>query len=262
MKKTTENEITTSRSETKAERDLRERIETLRTEFGDIGRNLVNKSACYFDNLAIEEIFKIHSKLFFKCANVILARQGKTFVLDDENRDVIKFLLYYFNYNEKALEIFPNCNLNKNILLCGKAGVGKTLLMDAFAMYLKETKNPRAFYSVSQTQMLNYYRSRNTIDKFTFNEDGARAFDGNPVNICLNDVGLKTQKFYGNDMQVLIDEFLYARYEIWTSQGKFAHITTNLDKQDINDLFNDKFGRLSDRFKMYNVIPMYGESRR
>jgi len=249
-------------SETKAERELREKVEALKTEFCNISRNLITRCAVYYDNLAIDEIFAQHRRLFVRCANVILSKQGRKFEIDDNNRDVIKFLLYYFNYCAKALEIFPNCDLNKNIFLFGKAGVGKTILMDAFALYLKETNNPRAFYSISQTQMLNYYKQHNTLDKFTFNEEGSKSFEGNPVNLCLNDLGLKTQKFYGIDMQMLIDEFLYARYEIWTSQGKFVHITTNLDKKDMMGVFNDNYNRLTDRLKMFNVIPLGGESRR
>ncbi len=249
--------------ETPKERELRERIETLKAEFYTISRNLIYRSTTYhYDDLSTNDIFNLHSKFFVRCANIVLSKQGRKFEIDDNNRSVIKFLLYYFNNCAKALEIFPNCDLNKCIFLLGKAGVGKTVLMDAFALYLKETKNPRAFFSTSQTQMLNYYRQHHTIDKFTFNEDNTKAFEGNPVNICLNDLGLKTQKFYGTDMQMLIDEFLYARYEIWAGQGKFVHITTNLDKKDISDLFKDNFERLTDRLKMFNVIPLCGESRR
>lgn len=264
--KSNENETTplspSEENAMRAEQEMKERIAALKREFDHISRTIVSRNATQYDDLHNEDIYQLHSRLVVKCANAVLAKQGRKFVIDDNNRDVLRFLLYYFNNCDKALEIFPQCDLNKCIFLFGKAGVGKTVIMDSFSLYLKETKNPRAFYSTSQTQMLNYYRQHNSIDKFTFNENNTKSFEGEPVNICLNDLGLKTQKFYGTDMQMLIEEFLYARYEIWTSQGKFVHITTNLDRQDITDLFKDNFERLTDRLKMFNVIPINGESRR
>lgn len=66
------------------------------------------------------------------------------------------------------------------------------------------------------------------------------------------------------DTGLLTDEFLHARNEIWTQYGKCAHLTTNLDDKALRKRFerNDGFGRLVDRFKTYNIIPMGGVSRR
>ena len=210
------------------------------------------------------EIYKLHSQLLVACANKILEKHGKQFVVDDNNKDVLRFLLYYFNDSPLYSTVFPkrNYTLDKNILLIGGVGVGKTLLMDAFALYLKKTENEHEFLVSSQTQMLNHFKQHNNIDRYTFNTAESRFFDGNPCNICLNDIGLKTQKYYGNDTELIIEEFLFSRYEIWEQQGKSTHLTTNLDKKDMQQLFDDEHGRLKDRLKMYNVIPMEGNSRR
>ena len=210
------------------------------------------------------EIYSLHSSLVLSCANFILSKQQKKFVVDDTNRDIIRFLMLYFNRSPLAMEVFPDrgYSLNKNILLVGSVGVGKTLLMDVFALYLSKISSRLAYKVVSQTQMLNHFKQHNNIDLFTFNTSERGTFDGNPFSLCLNDIGLKTQRFYGNDTETIIEEFLYARYEIWEQQGKFTHLTTNLDKQEIEELFYDKHGRLADRFKMFNVIPLKGNSRR
>lgn len=258
-----ERETTTSLSE-KLSNDLSAKLEELNECYNNINYRLNSNKTKAFDDLTNNDIYKIHANIFMMCANSILVQQGKKFVVDDTNRNIIRFLLYYFNNCGLAMKIFPNSDysLNKNILLVGDVGVGKTLIMDAFSLYLKETKNPRFFYSVSQTQLLNSYKLHNNIDKFIYNEEKSKNFEGEPMNLCLNDIGLQTTKYYGQDSQSVINELLYARYEIWATRGKFLHLTTNLDKNDIHQLFSDEFGRLNDRFKMYNVIPITGKSKR
>lgn len=218
-------------------------------------------------DLQDEGIYKAHAKLLLYIANnIVLARQRRQFVIDDDNRQVIRFLLYYFNGCSLAEEVFPSrgYKLHKNIMLQGGVGVGKTMLMQVFSEYLMRIRSPRFFYNLSVTQMVNYYTLHNNLDRFTFNEEENRGFQCTPVNICLNDIGIQDKTFFGMDTGLLTDEFLHARNEIWTQYGKCAHLTTNLDEKALRKRFerNDGFGRLIDRFKTYNIIPMGGTSRR
>lgn len=218
-------------------------------------------------DLQDEGTYKAHAKLLLYIANnVVLARQRRQFVIDDNNRNVIRFLLYYFNGCPLAEEVFPGrgYKLHKNIMLQGGVGVGKTMLMQVFSEYLMRIRSPRFFYNLSVTQMVNYYTLHNNLDRFTFNEEENRGFQCTPVNICLNDIGIQDKTFFGMDTGLLTDEFLHARNEIWTQYGKCAHLTTNLDDKALRKRFerNDGFGRLIDRFKTYNIIPMGGVSRR
>lgn len=211
--------------------------------------------------------YKAHAKLLLYIANnVVLARQRRQFIIDDNNRNVIRFLLYYFNGCPLAEEVFPGrgYKLHKNIMLQGGVGVGKTMLMQVFSEYLMRIRSPRFFYNLSVTQMVNYYTLHNNLDRFTFNEEENKGFQCTPVNICLNDIGIQDKTFFGMDTGLLTDEFLHARNEIWTQYGKCAHLTTNLDDKALRKRFerNDGFGRLVDRFKTYNIIPMGGISRR
>ncbi|WP_449029679.1 hypothetical protein [Prevotella melaninogenica] len=218
-------------------------------------------------DLQDEGIYKAHANLLLYIANdIVLARQRRQFVIDDNNRNVIRFLLYYFNGCSLAEEVFPGrgYKLHKNIMLQGGVGVGKTMLMQVFSEYLMRIRSPRFFYNLSVTQMVNYYTLHNNLDRFTFNEEENRGFQCTPVNICLNDIGIQDKTFFGMDTGLLTDEFLHARNEIWTQYGKCAHLTTNLDDKALRKRFerNDGFDRLIDRFKTYNIIPMGGVSRR
>lgn len=210
-------------------------------------------------------LFNAHAKaLLWVADNVVLRHQRRKFVIDDDNRDVMRFMLYYFNGCPLAETVFPSrgYKLHKHLLLMGAVGTGKTLLMQVFSEYLRITRNPRFFHNLSVTQMVNYYTLHNNLDRFTYNEEENRGFQCMPVNVCLNDVGVQSAKFYGTDTELLTNEFLHARNEIWTIWHKMAHLTTNLTVAQLRDKYQDGFGRLLDRFKTYNVIPLTGGSRR
>lgn len=221
-----------------------------------------------YPDLSDPAIYEMHSKLFmFIADNIVMASQRRKFVIDDDNRLVIRFLLYYFNHCPLAEDVFParGYKLHKNIMLQGGLGVGKTMIMQCFSEYLRRINSPRFFHNLSVTQMVNYYTIHNNFDRYTFYEEDSKGFMPKPENVCLNDVGLNDDKvFYGMNTSVLTDDFLLARNDIWAGWDKFAHITTNLDEKALIARFTkgDKYGRLVDRFKTYNVIPVTGESRR
>lgn len=216
-------------------------------------------------DLTNDEVYHAHAKaLIWVANNIVLAHQRRKFVVDDNNREVLRFLLYYFNGCPLAENVFPGrgYKLHKHIMLQGAVGTGKTLLMQIFSEYLRITENPRFFYNLSVTQMVNYYTLHNNLDRYTFNEEENRGFKCTPVNICLNDIGVQSTTFYGTNTETLTNEFLHARNEIWANYHQMAHLTTNLTTEQLKQKYKDGFGRLLDRFKTYNIIPLLGESRR
>lgn len=222
-------------------------------------------------NINDPSVFNAHIQLWKQIANKILRSQRREFVVDDNNREVIRFLMYYFHESPRAEELFPGrgYKIHKNIMLQGKAGAGKTLLMQVFSAYLKYIESPMHFECISVTQMVNHFSLCNNIDLYTYNEDNSKAFQIKPFHLCLNDIGLENRPFYGIDTTTVINDFLHARNELWSIQcdgadKKFAHLTTNLTTADLAKVFNgkDPYGRTIDRFKTYNVIPLPGESRR
>lgn len=231
----------------------------------DIGR-----AARSFPDLSIPEIFNTHWRFLWHVAeDVVLAPQRRKFVVDDNNKQVIIFLLYYFNNCPLAEKVFSDkrYRLAKPLLIRGDKGVGKTFLMQLFSEYLRRTKNPNFFFNVSVTEMVNYYTINNNLNRYTYNDRSGtkedNTFDGcRPSNVCLNDVGLQTQSFFGQNTKQLVTEFLHARYEIWTQWNCRGHLTTNLTVQALAKEFSDTYGRTVDRFKSYNIIEMTGTSRR
>lgn len=217
-----------------------------------------------FEDLSDEKTYQQHAQLTIYIANMLLAPQRKRFVVDEHNKQVLRFMLYYFNECPLCEQVFPekHYKLHNHLLLCGKAGTGKTLLMQIFSEYLHYTNNPHVFYNLSVTQMVNYYTLHNNLDRYTYNEEGSKGFNPQPVNICLNDIGVESKTYFGMDTKLLTNEFLHARNEIWTAYGKHGHVTTNLDVAMLKKEFADSFGRLIDRFKTYNVLTLGGESRR
>lgn len=222
-----------------------------------------------FPDMTDEHIYQIHSRLILEIANKIcLAKQRRKFVVDEHNRDILRFLLLYFNECDLCESVFPEKKhkVSKNILLMGGVGTGKTLMMQIFSEYLRLTNNPNFFHNLSVTQMVNYYTIHNNLDRYTFNEENSTGFMPQPMNVCLNDIGIESKLFYGMDTKQLTNEFIHARNEIWTmtapGQRKFGHLTTNLDKKQLEIEFEDQFGRIKDRFKTYNILTLTGESRR
>lgn len=209
-------------------------------------------------------VYNEHSKFVLQCANDLLRSQRIPFKIDEFNKRVLRFLLYYFNDSQLAEQMEFNgrqMRLGHPILLNGGVGVGKTLLMEVFELYLRRTNNPNTFHSTSVTEMLDYYKVNDHLDAYTYNL-GRSSIEGKPIALCVNDVGLKTQRYFGNDMQDIVDEFFHARNEIWTQYGLCCHITTNLTPAEMKEVFEDEYGRLNDRWKIYNVIHLDGESRR
>lgn len=230
----------------------------------------VRKAAQSFPDLNDSDIFEWHWKFLCQVAEkVVLAPQRRKFVVDEHNELVILFLLYYFNNCPRAEQIFPDkrYKLAKPLLIRGDKGVGKTFLMQLFSEYLRRTRNPNFFFNVSVTEMVNYYTINNNLNRYTYNDRSGtkedNSFDGcRPSNVCLNDIGLQTQTFFGQNTKQLVSEFIHARYEIWTQWNCRGHLTTNLTVPALAKEFSDAYGRTVDRFKSYNIIEMTGSSRR
>ena len=215
-------------------------------------------------DLSDPEEFKVHIQLICQIGQDLMLREFRQFEIDEHNKNVLRFLTYYFNGCLEAENIFPDedYKIHKNLLLIGEPGTGKTMLMQVFADYLRLTGNVNQFQNISATQLMNYYKINSHIDKFTFNELAhPEKFEGDPFNVCLNDLGLQTenQRSYGTLLTQVTDEFLFARYEIYQQTGKRYHITSNLTVKDLKERFED---RLVDRFKSFNVIELRGSSRR
>ena len=213
-------------------------------------------------NVEIEAEFNKHSNIIIRIAEQLLAKEQRDFEIDRHNVLHFKFLLYFFNNCPEAEQIFENeaYKNHKQIMLLGNVGVGKTFIMDVFGEYLKITNNSNKFEAVSITELIDYYKLNNHLDEYTYNKlNQKNGHSTTAKHLCLHDLGLKTHMHFGVDTKSFIDDFLYARYELYCKYDIKTHVTSNLSVEELQKNFNF---RLLDRFKAYNVIDLEGESRR
>lgn len=214
-------------------------------------------------------------KIFCDVGDILLGKsEGRTFLLDDRNRPIIRLLIAYLNRWKSIFTTYSTQltgtegDLFQPLMLMGEKGVGKTLLMQVAAKFCDVMKlHGSDFINTSSSELLNCMRVNGNLDFFTYNTGKTQIKAGNPYtakpwNVCLHDLGIELdakQNIYGTSMNAVVADFLMARYELYQNCGLMCHITTNLSMSDIYAKYPP---RVVERFKQYNYIIMQGESRR
>ncbi|WP_445731051.1 ATPase [Mariniflexile sp.] len=164
---------------------------------------------------------------------------GKHFKIYEEDHNVIMKLCHYF------IKDIENCERhdidpNKGILLSGPVGCGKTSLM-RLLKFIVPLQRP---YIVVP--------SRNIV--FGFNHVGYKTIEdyGNSQFFCFDDLGVEPiGRHYGKDCNVL-GEILLSRYEIFLKHNIKTHATTNLNAEELEDLYGN---RVRSRMRqLFNLI--------
>lgn len=220
-------------------------------------RNRMNFRSNY--GIENEEEMSKHTHIIAQIGGNYCAKEGKKFIIDENNRKILRFMLYYVHGSNLCENVFTEkrYKLSNNILIIGGVGTGKTLLMQIFSDYCRLLNLPMSFENMSVSQLINCQKTNGNIDKYTFCENTE---NGKAKHLCLNDLGLEIgQNIYGTNADNVIEEFLFSRYELFQQKGLRYHITANLTVKDFKEKYND---RLTDRFKAFNTIVLNGESRR
>jgi hypothetical protein len=186
--------------------------------------------------------------LFFKFCTVCLLQrnQDRNFVIDDNNEPIIK-QLYYFATNNTSFE----GDLNKGILLQGKYGCGKTVLLETYSLLHNHIVQR---FSLNYPVLL-FFKSVELQEQII--KQSVNVFVRKPLIIDEFGRESKTVQDYGNIIRPL-SELLSLR----SDAGTLTHGTTNFI---LNTLSSDEFygGMIGDRLKtMFNFITLQGESRR
>lgn len=186
---------------------------------------------------------------------------GKEYVYTDEFKKLLPEILKYFNGQSDCIY-----DLNKGLYICGKFGIGKSTIFINIRKYLSEMYpfHPNAFLISSVEKILNHFKLEKNLDLFGFNvkvDDKGRI--KNPVNLLINEFGTEKDydvKNYGTVFNDEYESMLMSRYEVFTENNKLTHCTSNLNKNDLSNIYPDK---LLDRFiEMFNFIELKGESWR
>lgn len=181
---------------------------------------------------------------FMTCIRYLnhLGRQsyGPKFCVKVEDKDLLHKLISYGISSEEQCANH-GLNLKKGILLTGPVGCGKTSLMSLLPAFMY----PFQKYQVKNTREIAaefHKEGYETIQKY-----GLR-----PKPICLDDLGVETNiKHFGNECNT-IGEILLHRYDLFVNQGIVTHATTNLNADELEDIYGI---RVRSRLRsMFNLV--------
>lgn len=174
--------------------------------------------------------------------NEKLKSQGKIFVVDKENENVIYALFLYFN-NEplfEKLRMVENPSLKKSILLIGNTGSGKTILMEAFGQ-MKFTNN--TYRSEYCSDLPDEYKLNKPI--LLKRTTSFYKADGTFNDVYYDDLGdEEIVNDYGSYVEVM-DKIIVRRNRMWVLKNIKSHLSTNLPLSEIKSRYGERvYGRL------------------
>lgn len=165
---------------------------------------------------------------------------GPSFRIHREDVEILrKLILYTIHEIDQCKK--HNIDLNKGILLIGPVGSGKTSIMNILRQFLFREE---------------YYLIKSARDiAFEYQKDGVEIIQkyGKQHNtLCIDDLGVENNsKFYGNECNT-IAEILLQRYELLTNFNIKTHTTTNLNADELEELYGN---RVRSRLRsMFNLI--------
>jgi DNA replication protein DnaC len=186
--------------------------------------------------------------LLAQSAQVILERRRERniFAIDGNNEPVIAQIFLYLKMNERF-----NGDLQKGIMLVGRYGSGKTLIMQA----LCEMYNTVIHTLHIQRPLLKFIKSSELLD--AVKEKTVGSFSRMPL--VIDEFGREAKQImdFGNLKSPMI-ELLCERYDT----GAWTHGTSNFTLETLSS--ENQYGKMTgDRIKsMFNFIELKGESRR
>lgn len=173
-------------------------------------------------------------------ADKLLIKKGivKEFEIDKNNSEIIRQLYFYFIGSEKC-----KWNIHAGLILAGKIGCGKSLLMSSFIQLSNELIN----------KQITSYHSKELAD--VIKTKGINEIVQRPLYI--DELGREEAevKEYGTVVKPLV-ELICKRYEV----GARTYATTNY----MLEALTNKYGEfiISRLQEMCNYVVMPGDSRR
>ncbi|GAB6013063.1 hypothetical protein [Viscerimonas tarda] len=217
-------------------------METIKARFA--GEKKINESLRFPFPFEYEE----YKLLLAQSANVILEqrREKQSFVFDEKNESVIRQLFFYLTLDDHFFG-----DPQKGIMLVGKYGCGKTLIMQAMA----EMYNSVIHSLHLQRPLLKFLKSSELLD--LLKEKSIKSFSQQPL--VIDEFGREPKQImdFGNLRSPMI-ELLCKRYDT----GAWTHGVSNFTLETLGS--ENLYGQMTgDRLKsMFNFIELKGESRR
>lgn len=199
---------------------------------------------------------------FLKAANILLEEEAianqkeipDTYIIDEENRDVINKLIAYFTRDTLRCRYY-GIEPHKDICLQGNVGSGKTFVMEVFR---------RLTMCYPKLSWAHFYESecRTIVEKF--NATGYPSIErlkrnlyspeGRFMHYLFNEFGYEPEgKHNGVKCNVMAD-ILLDRYKLKLRHGIRTHLTTNLAGVEIEENYGDRLKSRMDQ--NYNYIEL------
>lgn len=173
-------------------------------------------------------------------ADKLLFQKGilKEFKIDSGNREMIQQLYLYFIGSDEC-----KWNIHAGIILAGKIGCGKTLLMTSYILLSNELIN----------KQITSFHSKDLAD--VIKEKGIKEILQRPLFI--DELGREESevKDFGTVLRPIV-ELISMRYEV----GARTYATTNFKLEHLTEKYGDFI--VSRLLEMCNYIIMPGDSRR
>ena len=192
--------------------------------------------------------YDAYKALLGQSADVILERRRERnrFVIDVANEPVIAQIYLYLKMDERFAG-----DLHKGVMIVGKYGSGKTLIMQAMV----EMYNTMIHTLHIQRQLLKFIKSSELLD--ALKEKPVSSFSRMPL--VIDEFGREPKQImdFGNLKSPMI-ELVCERYD----NGTWTHGTSNFTLDTLSS--ENQYGKMTgDRIKsMFNFIELKGESRR
>lgn len=163
---------------------------------------------------------------------------GDHFRIVAEDHEVIFKLLVYFMKDQVMAEQL-GISFRKGILLTGPIGCGKTSLMNLFR-FITAAYSHHTMVSCRKVSFEFIQEGYTIIQKYSNQSYRHHNQEWQPKTYCFDDLGVEdTLKYFGNDCNVMA-EILLSRYDLFVSQGMLTHITTNLNSQELEEIYGNR----------------------
>lgn len=165
---------------------------------------------------------------------------GENFIIHRKDVVTLHRLIIYTIHEEEQCKKH-NIDLNKGILLIGPVGSGKTSIMHILRQFLFRED----YYLIKSARDIAFEYQKEGIDTI-------QKYGKLQTALCIDDLGVENNtKFYGNECNTIAEIMLH-RYDLLINQKIKTHATTNLNAEELEDLYGN---RVRSRLRsMFNLI--------